>query len=121
MTVDLVGQRLTTPAGRVIAFEFDPERREALLEGLDDIGLTLKLAPSIRAFETADADARPWNYRTTKEILVPQLLILAGDGVGAEVVPQAVRIVEWFVAERGVQADIHEEPFGRARGRNAAR
>ena len=112
MTVDLVAQRVTTPAGRVLAFEFDPERRQALVEGLDDIGMTLKLAPVIGAFEANDADARPWNYRTTKEIVVPHLLVLAGDGVGAEVVPEAVRVVEWFLAERGLVVEVHEEPFG---------
>ena len=43
---------------------------------------------------------------------MPQLLVLAGDGVGAEVVPEAVRVVDWFVAERGLVVDVHEEPFG---------
>jgi 3-isopropylmalate dehydrogenase len=112
MTVDLVGQRVVTPSGRTIAFAFDPERREALLEGLDDIGMTLKLTAAIRDFEAADTEARPWNYRTTEEIPVPQLLVLAGDGVGAEVVPEAVRVLEWFVARRGLVVDVHEEPFG---------
>jgi 3-isopropylmalate dehydrogenase len=112
MEIDLVEQCVVTPAGRIVHFEFDSERRQALLEGLDDIGMTLKLAPTIRFFEVDDAEARPWNYRTTKEISVQQLLILAGDGVGAEVVPQTLRIVNWFVSERGLPIDIHEEPFG---------
>lgn len=112
MTVDLAARRLVTPAGRTIGFEIDGERRTALLEGLDDIGMTLKLAPTIRAFEAADTEARPWNYRTTEETIVKQLLVLAGDGVGAEVVPEAVRVLDWFVAERGLQVEVHEEPFG---------
>jgi 3-isopropylmalate dehydrogenase len=112
MTVDLVEQCIVTPAGRTLGFEFDGERRQALLDGLDDIGMTLKLAPTIRVFEASDAEARPWNYRTTKEISVQQLLVLAGDGVGAEVVPQTLRIVNWFVDERGLPVDVHDEPFG---------
>jgi 3-isopropylmalate dehydrogenase len=112
MTVDLVEQCVVTPAGRTLSFEFDGERRQALLEGLDDIGMTLKLAPTIGVFEVADAQARPWNYRTTKEISVQQLLVLAGDGVGAEVVPQALRIVNWFIDERGLPVDVQDEPFG---------
>jgi 3-isopropylmalate dehydrogenase len=112
MTVDLVEQRVATPAGRTLRFEFDGERRQALLEGLDDIGMTLKLAPTIRAFEATDVEARPWNYRTTKENPVQQLLVLAGDGVGAEVVPQTLRIVDWFIAQRGLPVAVHDEPFG---------
>jgi 3-isopropylmalate dehydrogenase len=112
MTVDLVGQFVVTPAGRTITFDFDPERRRALLDGLDDIGMTLKLVPMIAAFEATDGQARPWNYRITKETPVRQLLVLAGDGVGAEIVPQTRRVVEWFVEHRGLGVAIHEEPFG---------
>jgi 3-isopropylmalate dehydrogenase len=112
MTVDLVEQAVVTPAGRTLRFEFDPERREALLEGVDDIGMTLKLTPAIVAFEATDVDARPWNYRTTKETFVKQLLVLAGDGVGAEIVPQTRRVVEWFIANRGLEVTVHDEPFG---------
>ena len=43
MTVDLESQIITTPAGRKLDFTGDPERRAALLEGLDEIGMTLKL------------------------------------------------------------------------------
>jgi 3-isopropylmalate dehydrogenase len=112
MTVDLVEQRVVTPSGRTIAFEIDAERRGALLEGLDDIGMTLKLRPLIREFEAADARLHPWNHRTTKETIVQQLLVLAGDGVGAEVVPESVRVLDWFRGRRGITVDVHEEPFG---------
>jgi 3-isopropylmalate dehydrogenase len=112
MTVDLVEQCVVTPAGRTLSFEFDAERRQGLLEGLDDIGMSLKLVATIRTFETSDAEARPWSYRTTKEIPVQRLLVLAGDGVGAEVVAQTLRIVGWFVAERGLSVHVHDEPFG---------
>jgi 3-isopropylmalate dehydrogenase len=112
MTVDLIEQRVTTPSGRSLSFEFDPERRQALVEGLDDIGMTLKLTDAITMFEATDVAARPWNYRITKEKLVKELLVLAGDGVGAEIVPQTQRVIDWFVEHRGLEVSVHEEPFG---------
>ena len=41
-----------------------------------------------------------------------RLLVLAGDGVGAEIVPQTQRVVEWFSVRRGLDVTVHEEPFG---------
>jgi 3-isopropylmalate/(R)-2-methylmalate dehydratase small subunit len=60
MVVDLVTQTITTQVGTVIAFKTDPLRREALLHGLDDIGLTLKDDALIRAWQQQDRLARPW-------------------------------------------------------------
>ncbi len=51
MTVDLETQTITCPNGNAIPFEVDPFRRELLLNGLDDIGLTLQHEPDITAFE----------------------------------------------------------------------
>lgn len=48
---DLRDQRLTAPGGVTFAFEIDAYEREALLEGLDDIGLTLRFLPQIEAWE----------------------------------------------------------------------
>lgn len=112
MSVDLTTQVVLSPTGRSVSFEFDQERRQALLEGLDDIGLTLKLTPEIQAFEARDHESRPWNYRTSKEIPLKKLLLLAGDGVGAELMPQVQRVVEWFVERRDLPVVLHEEPFG---------
>ncbi|MDR5891954.1 3-isopropylmalate dehydratase small subunit [Halomonas mongoliensis] len=63
LDLDLEHQRLTTPAGEVIEFEVDPFRKHCLLEGLDDIGITLKDEEAIRAFETKHRAARPWLFR----------------------------------------------------------
>ncbi len=60
ITVDLENQRITGPDGGVITFEIDAFRKKCLLEGLDDIGLTLKKAPVIDAFEKDMAKSRPW-------------------------------------------------------------
>jgi 3-isopropylmalate/(R)-2-methylmalate dehydratase small subunit len=59
-TVDLVAQRISGPAGPDIGFEIAPADRIRLLEGLDDIGLTLKHAAEIAAFEARARDERPW-------------------------------------------------------------
>ena len=58
--VDLERRVLATPGGREVAFAVDDLRRTALLEGLDDIGLTLKYDQEIRAWQAADRTARPW-------------------------------------------------------------
>ena len=60
VTVDLERQVVVTPRGAEIAFTVDALRRTALLEGLDDIGLTLKHADAIAAYQAQDRGARPW-------------------------------------------------------------
>jgi len=60
LTVDLETQEIRGPDGGVVKFELDPFRKHCLIEGLDDIGLTLVEAPAIAAFETKSAAARPW-------------------------------------------------------------
>jgi 3-isopropylmalate dehydratase small subunit len=59
-TVDLVSQRISGPGGPTIAFEIAPADRTRLLEGLDDIGLTLKHMADIVAFEHRTATDQPW-------------------------------------------------------------
>ena len=60
MQVDLESQTITTSDGAVIGFDIDPFRKRCLLEGLDDIGLTMEKAAAIDTFEAAAAQARPW-------------------------------------------------------------
>lgn len=63
LDVDLEHQRVTTPSGEILEFEVDEFRKHCLLEGLDDIGLTLKDEDAIRAFEQKHKAARPWLFR----------------------------------------------------------
>ena len=63
ITVDLQAQQIVTAAGRAIAFDIDPRRRAALLQGLDAIGLTLQHAADIDAFQARERQRRPWLYR----------------------------------------------------------
>jgi len=60
LTVDLRRQAISTPWEEPVAFEVEPLRREALLEGLDPIGVTLKRAERIDAFQAKQRLARPW-------------------------------------------------------------
>ena len=60
LTVDLESQTITRPDGSTIGFEVDPFRKRCLLEGLDDIGLTLEKEADITSYETAAAAQRPW-------------------------------------------------------------
>ena len=60
MTVDLESQTVTTSDGQSFGFEVDAFRKHCLLNGLDDIGLTLEKAASIDAFEAKNATLRPW-------------------------------------------------------------
>lgn len=65
LDVDLENQRVITPSGEILEFEIDEFRKHCLLEGLDDIGLTLKDEDAIRAFEQKHKQARPWLFRQT--------------------------------------------------------
>jgi len=58
--IDLVAQTITSSDGEVITFEVDAFRKHCLLNGLDDIGLTLEKAASIDTFEANAAQLRPW-------------------------------------------------------------
>jgi len=60
LTIDLEAQKITKPNGDEIAFEVDEFRKYCLLNGLDDIGLTLKHADDIRAYETKRKQQAPW-------------------------------------------------------------
>ncbi|WP_305970159.1 MULTISPECIES: 3-isopropylmalate dehydratase small subunit [unclassified Mameliella] len=60
MIVDLEAQTVTTSDGESFSFEIDPFKKHCLLEGLDDIGLSMEKAPAIDAFEAQAAQARPW-------------------------------------------------------------
>ncbi len=59
-TVDLERQQVTAPDGTTFRFEVDPFRKHCLLNGLDDISLTLEKAPAIDAFEAKASRERPW-------------------------------------------------------------
>ena len=60
LTVDLEQQTIRGPDGGMIRFDIDPFRKHCLINGLDDIGLTLEKAPAIASFEQRQAASQPW-------------------------------------------------------------
>jgi 3-isopropylmalate/(R)-2-methylmalate dehydratase small subunit len=62
LTVDLEQQTITRPDGESIPFEVDEFRKYCLLNGLDDIGLTLQHADDIRVYETRRGQEAPWLF-----------------------------------------------------------
>jgi 3-isopropylmalate/(R)-2-methylmalate dehydratase small subunit len=60
LTVDLAAQTISRPDGQVVHFEIDPFRKHCMLNGLDDIGLTLQKDPSIVSYEERQKLSQPW-------------------------------------------------------------
>ena len=60
LSVDLAKQEITGPDGGTIKFDIDPFRKHCLLNGLDDIGLTMEKASKIQTYEKQLAEKRPW-------------------------------------------------------------
>ena len=60
LTIDLVSQTISRPNGVKISFEIDPFRKQCLLDGLDDIGLTMEKEASISTFEDGRKADMPW-------------------------------------------------------------
>lgn len=63
LTIDLASQTVTTPEGKQYHFEVDAFRKHCLLNGLDDIGLTLQDADTIHTFEEKHKQAQPWLFQ----------------------------------------------------------
>ncbi|WP_020168622.1 MULTISPECIES: 3-isopropylmalate dehydratase small subunit [Methylotenera] len=62
LNVDLAAQTVTTPSGQFYAFDVDAVRKHNLLNGLDDIGLTMQQQDKIKAFEIQHKQAQPWLF-----------------------------------------------------------
>lgn len=62
ITIDLPKQLVVTPDGKSYAFEVDAFRKHCMINGLDEIGLTLQHADEIRAYETRRRETQPWLF-----------------------------------------------------------
>ena len=60
LTIDLEAQVIRGPDGGTVKFDIDSFRKHLLLNGLDDIGLTMEKAPAIDSYEAKAANSRPW-------------------------------------------------------------
>jgi 3-isopropylmalate/(R)-2-methylmalate dehydratase small subunit len=70
--VDLVSQTIRSPSGRMVGFDIDPARRESLLRGLDDVGLTLTLEDDIARWQAVDRAQRPWIWLQRSQQTAPR-------------------------------------------------
>ena len=73
ITIDLPNQEIRGPDGGVIRFDIDPFLKRCLMEGLDDIGLTLEKAHHIEAFETEHRSPPPLGLSRTSTLSLPGL------------------------------------------------
>ena len=62
LTIDLPAQVVRTPGGKVMGFDVEPSRKENLVNGLDEIGLTLRHADEIREYEERRKRSEPWIF-----------------------------------------------------------
>ena len=62
LNIDLAAQMITTPSGKAFKFDIDAFRKHCLLNGLDDIGLTMQHQDKIKAFEAKHKAAQPWLF-----------------------------------------------------------
>ena len=63
LAIDLTAQTVATPTGEVFAFDIEPGRERGLLDGLDDIALTLERESRIREYESKRRALEPWLFR----------------------------------------------------------
>ena len=73
--------------------------------------MTLKLDEQNWEHQRRDREIRPWIYRREETPRVPRLLILAGDGIGSEILAEVRRVVEWFIAKRRLNIELREELY----------
>ena len=66
LSIDLPSQTVTTDSGQIFSFELDEFRKECLLNGLDEIGLTLQDADRIKHYEAERAAQHPWVFGVIK-------------------------------------------------------
>lgn len=111
LSVDLAAQRITTPSGTPIEFQIDARRRDGLLKGQDDIDITLQQNADIAAHRLRHRRERPWMYPQA-DAATPRVLLMAGDGIGPEVMRQTKRVAQWFLDRRRLQIDLREALYG---------
>lgn len=72
LTIDLEHQQVKTPDGQAFGFEIDSFKKERLLKGLDDIGITLEQADNIRAYEAQRRESAPWLFPEQADSAKPE-------------------------------------------------
>ena len=111
LRVDL-GERTVQGEGLgTLNFDIDPLQQQALLRGRDRIAMTLEHLAMIQTFEQENQARQPWLLPADAQA-PRKLLMLPGDGIGPEIMPQVRRVVEWFAERRNVPLELDEELYG---------
>ena len=76
LRIDIEAQTVTRPDGKVLSFDIDPFRKHCLLNGFDDIGLTLRHADKIREFESRRQVEQPWLFYGVFTIILSDKMIV---------------------------------------------
>ena len=99
----------------MLSSQVEAHRKHCLINGLDDIGLTLQAQERIRAFEARHRAAQPWLFRgrligTCYKCLIVKrkFLFFPGDGIGPEVVAQAVEVMRRAADAAGIDLSLSE-------------
>ena len=108
LTIDLESQTVRAAAGEAMGFDITPHRKYCLLNGFDDIGLTLRQSDKIRAFEAARRARHPLLFQHPDSLM--KIAVLPGDGIGTEITVQAVRVLKAL----GISMELEEAPVGGA-------
>ena len=121
-TVDLEKQEVRRPTGNeAFTFEVDPFRKHCLLNGLDDVGLTMQKSRQIDDFEASKGRAalalprgRVMAMLRNDPAPLGTVLLLPGDGIGPEVMAEVRRIMDWFAKRQGISFETDEDLVGGA-------
>jgi 3-isopropylmalate dehydrogenase len=111
LQVDLTEQSIVSPSGNRLHFEIDGRRRAALLSGRDEIDDTLQHEARIVAQRARHRHDHPWAYQKIMP-QGPKILLMAGDGIGPEIMAQARRVATWFKENRGLRYELRDVPYG---------
>ena len=109
--IDLKDQKIVF-GNNEIKFELDEFKKKCLIEGLDDIALSLEKSDKIDSFEKKLKSSKPWISMI--KIKKRKFLLLPGDGIGPEVIAEVKKIINWFNTNRSLDFEIDEDLAGGA-------
>ena len=109
--IDLKDQKIVF-GNNEIKFELDEFKKKCLIEGLDDIALSLEKSDKIDSFEKKLKSSKPWSSMI--KIKKRKFLLLPGDGIGPEVIGEVKKIINWFNTNKSLDFEIDEDLAGGA-------
>jgi hypothetical protein len=109
ISVDLNDEKIIYGNNEIL-FKIDSFKKKCLLEGLDDIALSLKKSEKIENFEK-NLKEKNLGYLMIK-VRKRKILLLPGDGIGPEVIGEVKKIIQWFNDKKSLDFEIDEDLAG---------